>query len=74
MVFEVCKCQIAGAVKEAIETLQRNNVNAFVLDLRNNRCSIYMFACFYLKVVFHGIYYGCSGGLFPEGIEIAKIW
>ncbi|KAL5990303.1 Carboxyl-terminal-processing peptidase 2, chloroplastic [Asimina triloba] len=26
-----------GAVKQAIETLRRNNVNAFVLDLRNNR-------------------------------------
>ncbi|THG04702.1 hypothetical protein TEA_017768 [Camellia sinensis var. sinensis] len=39
------------AVREAIETLRRNNVNAFVLDLRDN-----------------------SGGLFPEGIEIAKIW
>ncbi|KAJ4957131.1 hypothetical protein NE237_013914 [Protea cynaroides] len=38
-------------VKEAIETLRSNNVNAFVLDLRDN-----------------------SGGLFPEGIEIAKIW
>ncbi|KAK9288714.1 hypothetical protein L1049_017177 [Liquidambar formosana] len=37
--------------KEAIETLRSNNVNAFVLDLRDN-----------------------SGGLFPEGIEIAKIW
>ncbi|KAM7485335.1 hypothetical protein LguiA_001344 [Lonicera macranthoides] len=41
----------SGAVKEAIETLRQNNVNAFVLDLRDN-----------------------SGGLFPEGIEIAKIW
>ncbi|CAK9166994.1 unnamed protein product [Ilex paraguariensis] len=41
----------SGAVKEAIETLRRNNVDAFVLDLRDN-----------------------SGGLFPEGIEIAKIW
>ncbi|XP_028058753.1 carboxyl-terminal-processing peptidase 2, chloroplastic-like [Camellia sinensis] len=41
----------SGAVREAIETLRRNNVNAFVLDLRDN-----------------------SGGLFPEGIEIAKIW
>ncbi|PIA40100.1 hypothetical protein AQUCO_02500075v1 [Aquilegia coerulea] len=40
----------SSAVKEAIETLRRNNVNAFVLDLRDN-----------------------SGGLFPEGIEIAKI-
>ncbi|CAL5347526.1 unnamed protein product [Camellia sinensis] len=40
----------SGAVREAIETLRRNNVNAFVLDLRDN-----------------------SGGLFPEGIEIAKI-
>ncbi|XP_061337502.1 carboxyl-terminal-processing peptidase 2, chloroplastic isoform X4 [Gastrolobium bilobum] len=39
------------AVKEAINTLRSNNVNAFVLDLRDN-----------------------SGGLFPEGIEIAKIW
>ncbi|KAK1266995.1 hypothetical protein QJS04_geneDACA000066 [Acorus gramineus] len=39
------------AVKEAIEALRSNNVNAFVLDLRNN-----------------------SGGLFPEGVEIAKIW
>ncbi|XP_026457924.1 carboxyl-terminal-processing peptidase 2, chloroplastic-like isoform X2 [Papaver somniferum] len=39
------------AVKEAIKTLRSNNVNAFVLDLRDN-----------------------SGGLFPEGIEIAKIW
>ncbi|KAK2978897.1 hypothetical protein RJ640_011996 [Escallonia rubra] len=27
----------SGAVKEAIETLKRNNVNAFVLDLRDNR-------------------------------------
>lgn len=26
-----------GAVKEAIETLRGNNVNAFVLDLRDNR-------------------------------------
>nr|XP_043610185.1 carboxyl-terminal-processing peptidase 2, chloroplastic [Erigeron canadensis] len=41
----------SAAVKEAIETLRRDNVDAFVLDLRNN-----------------------SGGLFPEGIEIAKIW
>ncbi|XP_010264804.1 PREDICTED: carboxyl-terminal-processing peptidase 2, chloroplastic [Nelumbo nucifera] len=41
----------SGAVKEAIRTLRRNNVNAFVLDLRDN-----------------------GGGLFPEGIEIAKIW
>ncbi|KAA8548902.1 hypothetical protein F0562_000586 [Nyssa sinensis] len=41
----------SGAVREAIQTLRRNNVNAFVLDLRDN-----------------------SGGLFPEGIEIAKIW
>ncbi|XP_059632277.1 carboxyl-terminal-processing peptidase 2, chloroplastic [Cornus florida] len=41
----------SGAVKEAIETLRRNDVNAFVLDLRDN-----------------------NGGLFPEGIEIAKIW
>ncbi|KAG5566255.1 hypothetical protein RHGRI_002007 [Rhododendron griersonianum] len=40
-----------GAVRQAIKTLRRNNVNAFVLDLRDN-----------------------SGGLFPEGIEIAKIW
>ncbi|KAF6144396.1 hypothetical protein GIB67_024623, partial [Kingdonia uniflora] len=41
----------SSAVKEAIETLRSNNVNAFVLDLRDN-----------------------GGGLFPEGIEIAKIW
>ncbi|XP_052208142.1 carboxyl-terminal-processing peptidase 2, chloroplastic [Diospyros lotus] len=41
----------SGAVREAIETLRRSNVTAFVLDLRDN-----------------------SGGLFPEGIEIAKIW
>ncbi|VVB12593.1 unnamed protein product [Arabis nemorensis] len=41
----------SGAVKEAIETLRGNNVNAFVLDLRDN-----------------------SGGSFPEGIAIAKIW
>uniref|UniRef100_A0A7N0ZRY9 C-terminal processing peptidase n=1 Tax=Kalanchoe fedtschenkoi TaxID=63787 RepID=A0A7N0ZRY9_KALFE len=41
----------SGAVREAIQTLKSNNVNAFVLDLRDN-----------------------SGGLFPEGIEIAKIW
>ncbi|KAI8537777.1 hypothetical protein RHMOL_Rhmol09G0051000 [Rhododendron molle] len=41
----------SGAVRQAIKTLRRNNVNAFVLDLRDN-----------------------SGGLFPEGIEIAKIW
>ncbi|KAJ0793312.1 putative processing peptidase [Helianthus annuus] len=41
----------SAAVKEAIETLRRENVEGFVLDLRNN-----------------------SGGLFPEGIEIAKIW
>ncbi|XP_071938175.1 carboxyl-terminal-processing peptidase 2, chloroplastic-like isoform X2 [Coffea arabica] len=41
----------SGAVKEAIETLRKDNVSAFVLDLRDN-----------------------SGGLFPEGIEIAKIW
>ncbi|GAA0166268.1 serine protease [Lithospermum erythrorhizon] len=41
----------SGAVKEAIETLRKNNVKAFILDLRDN-----------------------SGGLFPEGIEIAKIW
>nr|XP_023921339.1 carboxyl-terminal-processing peptidase 2, chloroplastic-like [Quercus suber] len=41
----------SGAVKEAIDTLRSNSVNAFVLDLRDN-----------------------SGGLFPEGIEIAKIW
>ncbi|XP_021776459.1 carboxyl-terminal-processing peptidase 2, chloroplastic-like isoform X2 [Chenopodium quinoa] len=41
----------SDAVKEAIETLRSNDVNAFVLDLRDN-----------------------SGGLFPEGIETAKIW
>ncbi|KAK4482508.1 hypothetical protein RD792_009667, partial [Penstemon davidsonii] len=41
----------SGAVREAIETLRGSNVNAFVLDLRDN-----------------------SGGLFPEGVEIAKIW
>ncbi|KAD5803653.1 hypothetical protein E3N88_15013 [Mikania micrantha] len=41
----------SAAVKEAIETLRRENVEGFVLDLRNN-----------------------SGGLFPEGIEIARIW
>ncbi|KAL5542454.1 hypothetical protein UlMin_010164 [Ulmus minor] len=41
----------SGAVKEAIDTLRTNGVNAFVLDLRDN-----------------------SGGLFPEGIEIAKFW
>ncbi|KAG7013450.1 Carboxyl-terminal-processing peptidase 2, chloroplastic, partial [Cucurbita argyrosperma subsp. argyrosperma] len=41
----------AGAVKEAIDYLRSNKVNAFVLDLRDN-----------------------SGGLFPEGVEIAKIW
>ncbi|XP_011029901.1 PREDICTED: carboxyl-terminal-processing peptidase 2, chloroplastic-like [Populus euphratica] len=41
----------SGAIREAINTLRSNNVNAFVLDLRDN-----------------------SGGLFPEGIEIAKIW
>lgn len=41
----------SGAVKEAIESLRSNDVNAFVLDLRDN-----------------------SGGLFPEGVEIAKIW
>ncbi|GFP81958.1 carboxyl-terminal-processing peptidase 2 chloroplastic [Phtheirospermum japonicum] len=40
----------SGAVREAIETLRGNNVNAFILDLRDN-----------------------SGGLFPEGVEIAKI-
>ncbi|XP_044484797.1 carboxyl-terminal-processing peptidase 2, chloroplastic [Mangifera indica] len=41
----------SGAVREAIDTLRSNSVNAYVLDLRDN-----------------------SGGLFPEGIEIAKIW
>ncbi|KAL3828315.1 hypothetical protein ACJIZ3_017117 [Penstemon smallii] len=41
----------SGAVREAIEKLRGSNVNAFVLDLRDN-----------------------SGGLFPEGVEIAKIW
>lgn len=41
----------SGAVREAISSLRDDNVNAFVLDLRDN-----------------------SGGLFPEGIEIAKIW
>ncbi|CAN6443136.1 unnamed protein product [Victoria cruziana] len=41
----------SGAVKDAIESLRKNNVDGFVLDLRNN-----------------------SGGLFPEGIEVAKIW
>lgn len=41
----------SGAVREAIETLRKNNVNSFILDLRDN-----------------------SGGLFPEGVEIAKIW
>lgn len=41
----------SGAVKDAIATLRKNNVKAFVLDLRNN-----------------------GGGLFPEGIEVAKIW
>ncbi|KAE8721758.1 Carboxyl-terminal-processing peptidase 2 [Hibiscus syriacus] len=41
----------SAAVKEAIDTLRSNSVNAFVLDLRDN-----------------------SGGLFPEGIETAKIW
>lgn len=42
---------LAGAVKEAMNTLRSENVNAFILDLRDN-----------------------SGGLFPEGIEIAKFW
>ncbi|CAI9117991.1 OLC1v1019490C5 [Oldenlandia corymbosa var. corymbosa] len=41
----------SGAVKQAVESLRKDNVNAFILDLRDN-----------------------SGGLFPEGIEIAKIW
>ncbi|KAM7252975.1 hypothetical protein ACFE04_025593 [Oxalis oulophora] len=41
----------SAAVREAIDSLRSNNVNAFVLDLRDN-----------------------SGGLFPEGVEIAKIW
>ncbi|PHU01465.1 Carboxyl-terminal-processing peptidase 2, chloroplastic [Capsicum chinense] len=41
----------SGAVREAIEALRKSNVNAFVLDLRDN-----------------------SGGLFPEGVEMAKIW
>ncbi|KAF2285572.1 hypothetical protein GH714_005580 [Hevea brasiliensis] len=41
----------SGAVREAVGALRSNNVNAFVLDLRDN-----------------------SGGLFPEGIEITKIW
>ncbi|GJZ39258.1 carboxyl-terminal-processing peptidase 2, chloroplastic [Tanacetum coccineum] len=45
------KKAVPAAVKEAIETLRREKVDGFVLDLRNN-----------------------SGGLFPEGIEIAKIW
>ncbi|GJX54925.1 peptidase S41 family protein [Tanacetum coccineum] len=45
------KKSVPAAVKEAIETLRRENVDSFVLDLRNN-----------------------SGGLFPEGIEIAMIW
>ncbi|MED6156989.1 Carboxyl-terminal-processing peptidase 2, chloroplastic [Stylosanthes scabra] len=40
----------SSAIKEAINTLRSDNVNAFVLDLRDN-----------------------SGGLFPEGIETAKI-
>nr|XP_011462430.1 PREDICTED: carboxyl-terminal-processing peptidase 2, chloroplastic isoform X2 [Fragaria vesca subsp. vesca] len=47
----LCVVPQSGAVKEAIKTLRDNNVNAFVLDLRDN-----------------------SGGSFPEGIEIAKIW
>ncbi|KAG7026128.1 Carboxyl-terminal-processing peptidase 2, chloroplastic, partial [Cucurbita argyrosperma subsp. argyrosperma] len=47
--FEITS--FAGAVKEAIDSLRSNRVNAFVLDLRDN-----------------------SGGLFPEGVEIAKIW
>ncbi|KAL2923086.1 Carboxyl-terminal-processing peptidase 2 chloroplastic [Bienertia sinuspersici] len=41
----------SDAVREAIDTLRSHNVNAFVLDLRDN-----------------------SGGLFPQGIEMAKIW
>ncbi|KAE8721358.1 Carboxyl-terminal-processing peptidase 2 [Hibiscus syriacus] len=41
----------SASVKEAIDALRSNSVNAFVLDLRDN-----------------------SGGLFPEGIETAKIW
>ncbi|CAH9137305.1 unnamed protein product [Cuscuta epithymum] len=41
----------SGAVRDAVETLRRNNVKAFVLDLRDN-----------------------NGGLFPEGVEVAKIW
>ncbi|KAH6809161.1 Peptidase S41 family protein [Perilla frutescens var. frutescens] len=41
----------SGSVREAIKTLRENNVNSFILDLRDN-----------------------SGGLFPEGVEIAKIW
>ncbi|GKC08813.1 peptidase S41 family protein [Tanacetum coccineum] len=44
------KKSVPAAVKEAIKTLRRENVDSFVLDLRNN-----------------------SGGLFPEGIEIAMI-
>lgn len=43
MIFKInlhdhCKSLLsAGAVREAIEALQRNNVKSFVLDLRNNR-------------------------------------
>ncbi|XP_074335847.1 laccase-2-like [Apium graveolens] len=30
-------CSVTGAVREAIDDLRRNNVSAFILDLRDNR-------------------------------------
>jgi hypothetical protein len=66
----------AESVKEAIKTLRDNNVKSFVLDLRNNRfgpAETRMYVDIFLLEFWHG-YIWCSGGLFPEGIQIAKIW
>lgn len=66
-------------MKEAIKTLRDNNVNAFVLDLRDNRwlsfdVGLVNYNFGNLSGKHNFAYVWCSGGSFPEGIEIAKIW
>uniref|UniRef100_A0A0D3FC09 Tail specific protease domain-containing protein n=1 Tax=Oryza barthii TaxID=65489 RepID=A0A0D3FC09_9ORYZ len=62
----------AGSVKEALQKLRENNVKSFVLDLRNNRFGLAETGLCYTS--FYGNLNIVIGGLFPEGIEIAKIW
>lgn len=41
---------ITGAVREAIDDMRRNNVSAFVLDLRDNRLHVLTMLRFILSV------------------------